>query len=285
MTYEQLEEYGDVGEALSKCVRPMIAAPKGKTLVWGDWSSIEARVLPWLANAEHRLEIFREIDADPSSPDIYIRSAADMRGLDVANLWHLYKVEEDKEAKNIRQEGKVAELALGFGGASGALANMAANYGLFFSEEDMKRIVGDWRKANQLAKDFWDEVWEAFVCAVQTPGTPFKAGKVVYIGIAGYLGDVTVMCYLPDGRPLCYRNVKYETRTVVNKDTGEEEEKTGFTFAGNHGRKGLWYGTLVENITQAVAASLLRKALCVLEYDWYGTLQVRGHTTDEIIAM
>lgn len=283
--YDILDAEGDVGEILSKLVRPMVAAKKGKTLVWGDWSNIEARVLPWLAKAEKRLDIFREVDANPKAPDIYVISAAGMENKPVDEYWHAYKVEEAKWAKDGRQKGKVAELSLGFGGASGALLNMAANYGLAFTEEEAAKIVKDWRAANQWAKDFWDECWEAFCGALQNPGMPFTAGRVVYLGVEGYLGQMTVLCYLPDGRPLCYRNVKYETRMVEDAKTGEMVEKTGYTFAGNHGRKGLWYGTLVENITQAAAASLLRAALPVLEYDWYSTLTPVGHTHDEIITM
>lgn len=281
------DAYGDVGMALSRMVRPMITAPKGRTLVWGDWSNIEARVLPWLACCEERLDVFRNVDADPSNPDVYVISAAGMNNLNVMDLWKRYKAKE-KWAADRRQEGKVAELALGFGGGNGALMSMAANYGLAFTEVEASKIVADWRRANSWAKEYWDLVWAAFIGAMQNPGIPFPAGRVVYMGIADYFGGVSVVCHLPCGRPLVYRDVRWEKRNVTDKETGDVITKEQFTFSRGYGRVGIWYGILVENITQATAASILRRSLTELEYDMLPELhtlaELVGHTHDEMIA-
>src|SRR5690606_12940552 len=107
---------------LSMLLRPAFVAPKGKVLVWGDWSNIEARVLPWLASstaAEAKLDIFRAVDANPDEPDVYIRTAGDLLGEDADQLWADYKSgkgEAYEYADRVRQShGKVPELSLGFG--------------------------------------------------------------------------------------------------------------------------------------------------------------------------
>lgn len=286
---EMLEELAEnAGLALSRVIRPAIMADDGKHLVWGDWSNIEARVLPWLAGAEERLEVFRLVDADPSNPDVYVISAAGMDKKNVKEVWAAYKDEENPEhrvAKNMRQKGKIAELSLGFGGGVGALLNMAANYGMAFTEAEAAPIVKAWRESNPWCTQFWKDVWSAFIAAANNPGRPYAAGRVVYIGIPDYLGTVTVQCYLPDGRPLTYRNVKFEKRTIIDKLTGEETVKEQWTFAGGYGRKGLWHGVLVENITQATAACLLRDTITRIEYEYdHAELMLDGHTHDEIVG-
>ena len=278
------DRYGDPGLALSRLVRPAIAAPEGRTLVWGDWSNIEARVLPWLADCEARLGVFRRVDADPAMPDVYTVSAAGMDALDLPALWRGVKAKEGW-AKEARQKGKISELSLGFGGASGALISMATNYGMAFTEKEAKEIVTKWRAANAWAQEFWDEVWTAFTSARSHPGTAFPAGRVTYLGVEGYLGDISVFCFLPDGRPLIYRDVRWERRTITDSKTGEEVEKEQFTFGRGFGRIGLWYGILAENITQATAASVLRRSLAELEFDLLPetTARVVAHTHDEIV--
>jgi DNA polymerase len=279
--------FGDPAMILSRLVRPAITAEPGKTLVWGDWSNIEARVLPWLAMCEERLDVFRKVDADPSNPDIYVVSAAGMDKVDPAEMWAAYKAKE-KWAAEARQKGKISELSLGFGGAEGALLSMAAGYGMAFTSAEVAKAVADWRAANQWARDFWDAVWVAFTSARSHPGEAFAAGRITYIGVEGYLGEITVLCYLPDGRTLTYRDVRWEKRTVTDKKTGNEVEREQFTFARGHGRVGLWYGILVENATQATAASILRRSMTELEMDIFpeipGSAELVAHTHDEMVA-
>lgn len=283
--HEFEEKFGNAGKALSRMIRPTIVAEPGHVLVWGDWSSIEARGLPWLAGAEHRLDVFREIDADPSSPDVYIRSVCDMYHHDLADMWQKYK-DKDDFAKSERQKGKIAELALGFLGGVGALQSMAANYGMSFDGAEAKNIVDAWRAANQWAMDFGDDCWAAFTQAVNNPGEVYTVGRVTYQGL-DMNGQVWVACYLPDGRPLFYRDVRL--RKDVEYDPFDEtviiNETMKLSFKGESGVKFLWAGILVENVTQAICASLLRRALVALEAPGYDFFETVGHTHDEIITM
>lgn len=289
MLREFEELYGKpAGKTLSRMIRPTIAAPKGKVLVWGDWSNVEARGLPWLADAEERLDIFREIDRDPEhTPDIYLQAAAGMYGEDPYVLLERRKA-GDKGAGGLRQKGKIAELALGFGGAAGALQSMAANYGMAFEAAEAKDIVERWRKANQWAVEFWDALWAAFLDAVANPdGSLHRAGKITYQGI-DMNGQIWVAAYLPDGRPLIYRDVR-ERKSVTydpfDKDVIVSVERK-LSFDGEEGTKWLWRGLLAENATQAACASILRAALTHLESSPdLDFMPVIGHTHDEIITI
>lgn len=277
------DRWGNPGKALSRMIRPAITAPPGKVLVWGDWSNIEARVLPWLAKADRRLEVFRRIDADPSAPDVYVQGAAGMYGRDADELMARVRAKEP-EAKTLRQRGKVAELALGFAGAGGALQSMAANYGMAFEDDEAKDIVARWRSANSWAVGFWDDLWDAFLYAHKHHGEMVPCGRVTYQGLE-YLGRDSVVCYLPDGRPLVYRDVR--EKEFIERDEFDPEvileRKSQLVFDGQEGPKKLWKGILVENITQGTAASVLRWTLRTLraEEEW---LPVVAHTHDEIIG-
>lgn len=298
-TLDQFEEqFGSPGRALSRLIRPAIAAPNGRTLVWGDWSAIEARVLPWLAatrGAEKVLDIFRASDADPAVPDIYMHEAANVLNMDVTDMWKAYRT-KDPIAKNWRQQGKVPVLSLGFGGAVGALQNMAVAYGISITEAEAQVVVDKWRENNRWARAFWDALWSAFLAAMENPETPQEVGRVVYMYDPGYMGG-TVFCFLPDGRPLVYPNVKWLKREREDRE-GNVTERTELTYKRGYDRRSLWYGVLAENITQAVAGSLLRDCLTRLspaadlldaprvERDvWLsGSAEIIGHTHDEIIA-
>jgi DNA polymerase bacteriophage-type len=249
---------------LALLVRPMLAASPGRYLVWCDWSQIEARVLPWLAMADERLAIFRDIDTgNPDAPDLYTRSAAAMLGIAPTEV-----------SKPQRQTGKVAELALGFGGGVGALQRMATAYGLTI--DDPEAVVKRWRRANVWAVRFWDDLWQASLQAWRVPGPVVTAGRV------GFRFDPRsnrMWLMLPSGRPLCYHAPRQ--RYYKNKDDTKPPEMR-WTFRRPHGLAPLWHGTYAENITQAVAADVLRQSLRRL--DQWGTMDVVGHVHDEIIV-
>lgn len=283
---EQLEaSLGNPGKALSRLIRPTIIAPIGDTLVWGDWANIEARALPWLAEAETRLELFRRIDADPENePDVYLHAAAGMYHHEPYDLLAQFRAKEG-EAKTLRQKGKVSELALGFNGGPGALQNMAANYGMSFESAEAKDIVDRWRAANPWAVEYWGTVWDAFTKAVGDPGgKAYKAGRVSYQGL-DVAGEIWVAAILPDGRPLFYRDVR--TRVSVEYDPFDStvvlSKEQKLSFISDEGTKWLWPGLLVENITQAICASILRAALVRIEKR--APDLVVGHTHDEIICL
>jgi len=290
-SYEAFRFLGDaspVSRKLSMLVRPVLVPTRGEVFVWGDWSQIEARVLPWLADspeAEARLDIFRQVDADPSLPDLYIRSVASMMGMGT-----------DEITPELRQRGKVAELACGFGGGRGALQNMAAAYNMALSDEQAQEIVGQWRKANPWAVAFWGRheqvvvdgkvdlistgLWGAANRALEEPGAFHTAGRVGYIYKHDYLGGA-LLCLLPSGRFLTYRGAKWE-RLEEEDAHGNVNASWQLTFRRGYGRIKMWPGFLAENVTQAVAADVLRGTLVRLVDD-YG-FDVRAHTHDEVLV-
>lgn len=259
-----------VMKTLSKLLRPALIPAEGKKFVVGDWSAIEARALPWLSDdprAEKKLSMFR------NGIDIYIEAAKDI----------LKKEEIDPES-NDRQIGKVAELALGYGGAVGAFASMAKNYGLVLPDYMVQKIVKGWRAANPWAVKLWKDLEDAAKNAVRSGGKKaFKAGRVEYRYLPKLLGG-TLICILPDGTGIQYPFCKLEHSqlgdNLVALKAGIKPKADG---SGKHhwGTVRLWGGLLAENITQAFCAALLRAA--VRDCDIV-KIPVIAHVHDEIIA-
>ena len=186
-------------------VRPALIAGPGKIFVWSDWSAIEARITPWLAaseGAEKVLDVFRANDRDPTQPDIYTLAAADI----------LHKNDPSGITKPERQIGKVAVLALGFGGSVGALKHMALNYRIHLDDAEARRIVDAWREANPWAREFWGAhrdgesfgLWGAAMRAWEVPGQITTAGRIAFVYRDDYLGGALFMA-LPSGRLLPIR--------------------------------------------------------------------------------
>lgn len=267
-----VDRYGyPVSRLLARLIRPTFVAEHGNTLVWADWDQIEARVLPWLANspgAESKLDLFRE------KQDVYKHAALPIYGLN-----HIDEVDDD-----MRQVGKVAELALGFGGANGAFAAMGRGYGVVLPAEQIGGIVSAWRHENQWCVDFWNELWNAAMTAYKRPGNWFHAGRVRYL-YHPHLMRGTLVCALPDDRLLVYPDFRHELVEITEVDEHGNEYtlkrwQTTFMrgFGSGSARLHLWHGTLAENITQGTAASFLRRSLCQL--DDVAVL----HTHDEIVC-
>ena len=284
--YDSFALAGDltpVSRKLSLLIRPTFIAWPGHSFVWSDWSQIEARVLPWLAGDDEpgalaRLDIFREVDRDPNKPDLYTRTAAELSHVAIAAV-----------TKPMRQRGKVAELALGFGGGVGALQSMAANYGMYLKDEEARETVSRWRDANPWCVRFWgrhdDQIsvglWGAINRALEQPGVPQHAGRIVYVFLRDYL-EGSLVCVLPSGRCLTYRRIRYERVEELDDDDNPTGVfSTKLRFARGYGRVVFWHGMACENVVQAVAADFLRGTLVRLERDG---LCVRLHTHDEILT-
>ena len=270
---------------LALLVRPALVAAPGKVFVWSDWSAIEARITPWLAaspNAERVLDIFRANDADPTRPDIYTIAAADV----------LHK-DPDEVTKTERAIGKVACLALGFGGSVGALQRMALHYRIHLDDAEARRIVDAWREANPWAREFWGVhrdgesfgLWGAAMRAWEIPSQITTAGRIAFVYREDYLGGTLFMA-LPSGRLLTYLRPRWRDVDVLDKDgkpTGERRTECSFRRA--HGRVKLWHGTLCENAVQATAADLLRAAVIRIETDpKLAFMPIRMTTHDEIVC-
>lgn len=278
---ERFEEFGPASRSLSLLLRPSIVADEGHTLVWGDWSAIEARVLPWLADTRGSravLDVFKGNDSDPNKPDIYVIEACNLSGEDPQDVWDRYR-NKDKAAKDARGRGKVSVLSLGFGGSIGALQAMATNYGVHYDDATAQVVVGTWRASNRWARTLWDGLWEAALQAYESPDTVFPVGKVAYVYDKSYLGG-TMFCGLPCSRLLTYPKMKWTKTEVEDPRTGKIKTRKSLTYMRGYGRAGLWYGKLAENITQATAGSLIRQKLVEL-----APLRcVVGHTHDEIVT-
>jgi DNA polymerase len=263
-----------VSRQLALLIRPAFVPVGDNVFVWSDWSQIEARVLPWLTGDEPgalaRLDVFRAVDDDPSVPDLYTRTAAVLSHLAVEQV-----------TKPVRQRGKVAELALGFGGATGALQGMAAGYGLHLSDAEARQTVDDWREANPWCVQFWQALEDAVERAMRLPGLPQRAGRVVYTFARECLGG-SLLCELPSGRFLTYRELRWEP-VEEEGDDGRKRTSRQLRFSRGHGRVKLWRGMLAENVVQAVAADVLRGTLRRLEGQscW---MPVRLHTHDEVLV-
>lgn len=147
--------YGSVPDTLSQLIRTSFIASTGNKLVDADFSAIEARIISWLAGEQWRLEVFR------THGKIYEASASQMFGIP------LERIKKGNPEYALRQKGKVAELALGYQGGSGALISMGA-LKMGISEEELSDIVSRWREANKRIVDLWRSIENAAVSVIQS---------------------------------------------------------------------------------------------------------------------
>lgn len=246
-----------VNQALSQVIRAAFIAEEGCKLVWGDWSAIEARMLPWLsgdASAERVLNAYR------NGSDLYIEEAAG-----------IYKIPKEQVSKDQRQAGKVVILACGYQGGVGAYQSMAKNYGIKIPDSEAMRIVKGWRKNNPWAKRFWKALEVNAIRAIQNPGVIYKAGRIDFIFVPTLLRG-TLLAFLPSGRPLAYPEAK-----VVVTEKFEEDVDTIVFRHPVFGMTDTYGGKIAENCTQGESASLLRALLVRIQND------TALHTHDEAV--
>lgn len=251
--------YGDVPDTLSQLIRTMLIAPEGKTFAVCDFSAIEARVLAWLAGEEWVLEVFR------GHGKIYEATAAQMYGCDISEIG---------KTDPRRQKGKIAVLALGYNGGTGALEAMAHNYHMNLSKEDMAGIVSDWRKANPHIVKLWRTLEKAAQACCITGGDQMAAGLIFH----HRQEDHTLTIKLPSGRLLCY----YDMRLSKNR-----WGQTSLKFQGVNAETKKWGwvetygGKLTENIVQAIARDCLAHTLMQMYEKNY---DIVFHVHDEIVC-
>ena len=249
--------YGNVPDTLSQLIRTAFIAPEGHTFAVCDFSAIEARVLAWLAGEEWVLEVFR------GHGKIYEATAAQMYGV---------PIEEITKTDPRRQKGKIAVLALGYGGGTGALAAMGGTR-MGLTEDDMAGIVDDWRKANPHIVKTWSKL-ETAVKRCATTGIDQSTCGLIFHRRPE---DGTLTITLPSGRLLCYRNM-----TLGTNRWGKESLK----FQGTNSTTKRWEwietygGKLTENIVQAIARDCLAHTLAKVE-DIYNVV---FHVHDEIVC-
>ncbi|MBU5471580.1 DNA polymerase [Falcatimonas sp. MSJ-15] len=244
--------YDDIPDTLSQLIRTAFVPRPGMKFVVSDFSAIEARVLSCLAGEKWRSEVFA------NNGDIYCASASAMFGV---------PVEKHGVNGHLRQKGKIAELALGYGGSVGALKAMGAlDMGL--SEDELQPLVDMWRSSNPNIVKFW---WEVDRCVKETvkKRVPTETHGIRFIYQSGML-----FIKLPSGRQLSY----VKPRMGENRFGGE-----AVTYEGVGGTK-KWeriesYGPkFVENIVQAISRDILMYAMKTLSHCF-----ICGHVHDELI--
>jgi DNA polymerase bacteriophage-type len=263
----------NVMDDLASMLRPSIIASPKHTLVWGDWSAIEARVLPWLTNSlegNDVLDVFGANDADPALPDIYIRAAGGF-----------YDVQPEYIDKAQRQIGKVIILSSGYQGGYRAFQAMARAYRIEISDDEAGEIIRSWRAQNAWAVNFWCDLNSATINAMRHPGEVFYVGRLIYCRP----DDVAPLyCQLPSGRMLAYPQPRLD---LVEGVYGDEYKLTAVKAQWKPrrgetewGRINLYGGLLAENATQATAADILRHSMgLTIEDGW----PLVGTTHDELL--
>ena len=244
--------YEDVPDALSQLIRTAFVPQENRKFIVADFSAIEARVIAWLAGEKWRQDVFAE------GKDIYCASASQMFGV---------PVEKHGVNGHLRQKGKIAELALGYGGSVGALKAMGAlEMGL--QEDELPALVSAWRQANPKIVQFWWAVDRAVMDAVKNK-TTMKTHGIIFSARNGML-----FITLPSGRSLAYVKPKIGT----NKFGGD-----CITYEGVGGTK-KWeridsYGPkFVENIVQATSRDILCYAMQTLH-----CCSIVMHIHDEVV--
>jgi DNA polymerase len=256
--------YDNIPDTLSQLIRTAFVPEEGKKFVIADFSAIEARVIAWLAGEQWRLDVFR------THGKIYEASASQMFGVDISTI------AKGKENYHLRQKGKVAELALGYQGSSGALMAMGAiNMGL--TEEELPEIVRMWRNSNKRIVDLWYAIGNA-ATEVVLNGTKQAVNGILFSregDLAKGLDFLTVI--LPSGRKLHY----------VSPGTRENSwGATVITYKAPNQVSGKWEtaetygGKLVENIVQAIARDCLAATILKLTDKGY---KIVMHIHDEVV--
>lgn len=247
--------FGNVPDTLSQLIRTAFIAPYNTRLIVSDFSAIEARVVAWLANEKWRLEVFT------THGKIYEASASQMFKVPIAEI---------TKENPLRQKGKIAELALGYGGGPNALITMGAlKQGL--TEPELKPLVDAWRNANPSIVRFWKALESAAITSVET-GTR----QSVKPGIHFFCKNSVLFIELPSGRRLSYMRPKLS----------QGQYGPSLSYEGVNQTKKLWLrentygGKLCENVTQAIARDCLMHSMLRIHAAGYKTIM---HVHDELV--
>lgn len=253
--YDWFSTLYTVPQTLSELIRTAFIPSEGRRFIVSDFSAIEARVIAYLANENWRLKVFE------NNEDIYCASASQMFGV---------PVEKHGVNGHLRQKGKIAELALGYGGSVGALTSMGA-LEMGIPEDELPGLVLAWRESNRNITRLWWTVNNAVISAIR--------GKPVTIehGISFYRRSGILFIKLPSGRKIAY----VKPSIGVNKFGSES-----ITYMGMNQTTKTWErletfgGKLVENIVQAIARDCLAESIVRLEDAGY---EINFTVHDEVI--
>lgn len=244
--------YEDIPDTLSQLIRTAFIPRTGFKFIVADFSAIEARVLAWLAGEKWRMRVFEE------GKDIYCSSASQMFGV---------PVEKHGVNGHLRQKGKIAELALGYGGSVGALKAMGA-LDMGVREDELQPLVDAWRSSNPMVTTLWWDVDRAVKQCVHEH-VSVLTHNIVFTYKSGFL-----IIKLPSKRCLYY----VKPRVEENKYGGESVTYEGVGSTKKWERLESYGPKFVENITQAIARDILLYAMQTLkEY------RIVAHVHDEAI--
>lgn len=260
--FESLEMiFGEPAPIFSQLVRTAFIPSPGNRFIVSDFSAIEARVIAWIAGEEWRLEVFR------NDGDIYCESAS-----------HIYHVPVVKHGINgeLRQRGKVAELALGYGGAVGAMKQMDTSGSV--PEDEMQGIVTQWRAESPKIVRMWRDCQDAAVSVIRgnQPKRVLRSlqGTEFYVKLVD--GTPVLFIQLPSGRPIAYWDPKVMDTEMGPRITYMTQNQTTRKWE----RCETYGGKLTENIVQSVARDCLAEKMKLLESMGY---QIVFHVHDEMI--
>lgn len=245
--------FDSVPDVLSQLIRTALVARPGHTFLVVDYAAIEARVIAYLAGEQWRMEVFAQ------GGDIYCSSASQM-----------FKVPVVKHGINghLRQKGKIAELACGYGGGVGALKAFGADK-MGLTDAEMQQIVDQWRAASPTIPKFWRDTENAAKRALSDPGRTYS----IPCGVKYRRDKDALRCLLPSGRVLSYWGARLDNDGQIcfmgQNQTTRKWERTD-----------TWGGKLVENIVQAVARDCL--AVSLLRLDAAG-FRICFHVHDEVV--
>jgi DNA polymerase len=244
--------FDSVPQVLSELIRTAFIPKEGRVFLVADYSAIEARVLAWLAGEKWRVELFQK------GGDIYCQSASEMFGV---------LVEKNGINGHLRQKGKIAELACGYGGSVGALKSMGAlEMGLL--EEELPGLVDSWRMSNTQITKLWRDVDTAAITTVR------ERRKTEVKNISFEYQSGMLILTLPSKRQLFY----VKPRITENRFGGESISYMGVGTGRRWERLETYGAKLVENIVQAISRDILCSALMTFKYS-----DIVMHVHDEIV--
>ena len=249
--------YDDLSSILSQLIRTAFIPSSGLYVV-ADFSAIEARVISWLASESWRLEVFE------THGKIYEATAARMFSV---------PIEMVTKGSDLRQKGKVAELALGYQGGLGALKRMGGE-AMGLSDGEMMDIVRKWRKANPAIVDFWEDMNRCAANAVRYAGQFVSEYRGIIFERIDVPNNSFLSVQLPSGRKLFYYKPRLDSKGSIVYQGIIQETKTWGEIA-------TYGGKITENIVQAIARDLL--AVSMLKIDKAG-YPIVMHVHDEVIS-
>lgn len=248
--------FGSVPNTLSELIRTALVAKDGHTFAVADFAAIEARVIAWMADEDWRREVFQ------NGGDIYCASASQMFGV---------PVEKHGVNGHLRQKGKIAELALGYGGGTGALVNMGAlKMGL--SEDELPGLVEMWRGSNPRIVQLWYDVGDAVMRAVRD-NVEVELPK----GMRVWRTNRLLHILLPSGRCIRY----YDPGLTENRFGKASIDYQGYQTNGPWGRVESYGPKFVENIVQATARDCLRDSMLAVSTKYPDIVM---HIHDEMVV-